>query len=164
MARSDALSIVPLVVLLASCGSDPADVAGSYSISLTNRENGCMTDGWTEGATTTGVPLVVTQDGASFVAEVTGATAIALNVYPGDETFTGTISGGHLDGLLRGRAMSTGTCAYTVNIELDADLSGDVLTGELRWYADVNDSPDCAPYAGCSNRQVFNGTRPPTAD
>ena len=70
----------------------------------------------------------------------------------------------HLDGLLRGRAMSQGSCAYTVNIELDGDLDGDVLTGELRWYADVNESPDCEPFAGCSNRQVFNGTRPPTAD
>jgi len=164
MARARSLSIVPLLLLLASCGNDPADVAGSYSVSLTARENGCMLDGWTEGSTSTGVPLTITQEGASFTAEVTGATALVLDAIVGSHTFTGTVSGSHLDGTLRGRAMSMGTCAYTMNIDLDADLSGDVLTGELHWYPDANDSPDCGIYASCSNRQVFNGTRPPTTD
>lgn len=162
MARARSLSIVPVLLLVASCGSDPVDVAGTYTVNLTNGTNGCMVMNWTEGDTTTGVPLTITQDGSSFTATVTGLAATSLDIYPGAHTFTGTVSGSHLDGTLVGRAASMGSCAYTVNIDLDADLDGDVLTGELHWYADTNSSADCGMYATCSNQQAFNGTRPPT--
>lgn len=150
------------LALLASCGSEPAGVAGSYTVNLIHGANGCMTADWMEGDTTMAVPLEITQEGASFTATVTGFAALYLDGAVGSHVFTGQVSGSHLDGTLRGTGRSTGTCAYTLNIDMDADLSGDVITGQLRWYADTNSSPDCGMYATCSNLQSFNGTRPPT--
>jgi hypothetical protein len=154
--------VLVALALVSSCGGSPADVAGSYTVNLTNGANGCGTDGWMEGSTTTAVPIEITQDGSSFTATVTGLAATYLDVAVGAHVFTGPVSGSHLDGTLRGTGRSMGSCAYTLNVDLDADLDGDVLVGELRWYADTNSSPDCGMYATCSNLQSFNGTRPPT--
>jgi hypothetical protein len=40
-------------ILVGGCG-EPAQVAGNYSINLTNKDNGCAFDSWTVGATTSG--------------------------------------------------------------------------------------------------------------
>ncbi len=156
------MSIVALVALaLVSCGNAPADVAGSYTVALTNGANGCMFMDWTVGESTSGVGLVITQDGDAFTGTVTGAVAGALDLYVGSHEFNGTVSGTHLDGTLVGRPLSMGTCAYTLNIDLDGELDGDLITGSLRWYGDANSSPDCGMWATCETLQAFNGTRPP---
>lgn len=156
------LAALALTLTTASCGSSPADVAGSYALNLTNGANGCMVMSWTEGESTTGVPLVITQDGESFTADVQGTAGLYLDLTAGAHQFTGTVSGTHLDGTLRGSGRAQGSCAYTINIDLSGELSGDVMTGDLTWYADTNDSPDCGMLATCENRQLFNGARPPS--
>jgi hypothetical protein len=58
--------------LAAACGSDPANVAGTYAMALTNRANGCAIANWTEGPIGGTVTMVVTQSGASASADVQG--------------------------------------------------------------------------------------------
>lgn len=156
------LLLVPVLALLPSCGSEPANVRGSYAINLTNGPNGCELDDWTVGETTTGVPIVVTQDGADTTLTVQGLTATYLDVVIGGHVFEGRVSGSHIDATLTGRAGAMGSCAYTQIVELDADLDGDVLMGNLRWYARTNGLADCGRFNTCENTQQLNGTRPPT--
>ncbi|MBX3247536.1 MAG: hypothetical protein KF901_10200 [Myxococcales bacterium] len=146
--------------LLASCGSSPADFAGTYTINLTNGANECGVMGWTVGETSTST-IVITQREAEATVDVQGLARTYLDVVVGAHTFQGTISGDHVDATLTGRAGSEGSCAYTLMIDLSADLEGDLLTGELRWYARTNGLPECGVYNTCTNRQAFNGTRPP---
>ena len=146
---------------LASCGDDPANVAGTYTINLTNGPNGCMVDSWEEGATSTGTTVVITQEGSSISADVQGLAGTYLDVVVGSSVFEGMVSGSHIDARLTGRAGAMGSCAYTFLIDMDADLDGDVLEGTLRWYAQTNGLEECGMYNTCQNTQAFNGARPP---
>lgn len=146
---------------LASCGDDPANVAGTYTISLTNGPNGCMTESWEEGATSSGTTVVITQDGDAITADVQGVAGTYLDLVVGSSEFVGTVSGDHIDARLTGRAGTMGSCAYTLLIDMDADLDGDVLEGTLRWFAQTNGLAECGMYNTCQNTQAFNGTRPP---
>lgn len=149
-----------LALLGASCGGD-VDPTGDFSISVTNRENGCGFDNWTEGNTATGIPVTITEDG-EVRAEVGGAAGVFLGVVLGSNIFTGSVDGDQLDLTLFGTTSATqGNCTYTINAVLDGTLDGDVLTGDIRYTAATNDNPDCSTIEGCVSRQQFNGTRPP---
>ena len=148
--------------LLASCGSSPEDVSGSWNVNLTNGPNECMVSGWTEDESTSGIPLVITQDGADVTGTIGGAWGTAADVAFGTREFRGTVSGRHIDMRLTGRAGSMGGCAFTTVIDFDADTSGDTLAGRLVLSADTNSSPDCMHLATCMNVQAMNGARPPT--
>ncbi|MDF1563591.1 MAG: hypothetical protein P1V51_11140 [Deltaproteobacteria bacterium] len=157
--RKLALLLLPLLALPA-CG--PADVAGEYTISVTNRENECGWSNWTEGDQTTGVPVTVTQDGNDVTAVVGGLTRVLLDPVLGGHTFSGEIHGDGLDLTLYGtRSQTQGNCTYTTNANLLAEADGDVLTGEILYTEATNGNPDCDAIAECVTRQVFNGTRPP---
>lgn len=146
---------------LAGCGDDPANVAGTYTISLTNGPNGCMVDNWEEGATSTGTTVVITQEGDAIMADVQGVAGAYLDLVVGSSVFEGTVSGEHIDARLTGRAGAQGSCAYTLLVDMDADLDGDVLQGSLRWFAQTNGLESCGALNACQNTQAFNGTRPP---
>ena len=75
------------------CGSDPADVAGAFSISLTNRENGCALGNWTVGAQSQGVPVTITQSGATASADVAGLARVALDLALGNHVYQGDVDG-----------------------------------------------------------------------
>jgi hypothetical protein len=156
------------IAVLAACGGgDPADVAGDYSISLTNRENGCEFDNWQEGNTATNVPVVITQGGEGeedqATAVVNGVAGTYLDLVLGSRTYTGEVSGSHLELTLFGTTQGTqGNCSYNVNSIIDADLDGDVIEGDLLYHTQTNGSPECGVLEGCESRQEFNGTRPPT--
>lgn len=155
-----------LLALLAACGSDPADVAGEYSISLTSRDNGCNFDNWMEGDTATNIPITMTQsseDPSMATAVVNGAAGLYLDVLLGSRTYTGEVDGSSMELTLFGETSGMeGNCTFTVNSTIDASLDGDVLSGELRYEKATNGNPDCAGSEGCVSRQDFNGTRPPT--
>lgn len=149
---------------LGGCGDPaPADVAGTYTINLTNGANGCNLANWTEGNTSTGIPVVITQTDASASAEVMGLAAVALDVALASHVFTGEVDGDDLHLAITGtRSATSGNCTYTYNALLDAALAGDVLTGTISYEAATNDNSDCAALEGCASVQNFNGTRPPT--
>ena len=149
------------LVLLAACGSD-VDAAGEYSVNVTNRENGCAFDDWTEGDTATNIPLTITQSDSEITGEVGGPAGLFLGVVLGSNVFEGTVSGDELDMTLFGtNSASDGNCTYTVNAIFEGELDGDVVTGEIRYTTATNDNPDCAAIEGCASRQELNGTRPP---
>jgi len=151
-------------LFLAACGSDPANVAGEYSLSLTSRENGCNLENWIEGSTASAIPLSVTQDGSDVTAVVSGPVwAAFLDIWLGSHTFHGKVSESDVKLTLFGNtSFHQGNCTYTLNCTLDARSQGDLLQGDILYQAATNDNPDCASLEGCTSRQEFNATRPPT--
>jgi hypothetical protein len=148
---------------LAGCSDDPADVAGEYTISVANRDNGCNVEGWDDNATAANIAVTITQNGGSATAEVGGLTGNYLDFVLGDHIFTGAVDGNHLDLKLTGdNNFQSGTCDYHFDAVIDANIDGDVLTGEIRYEAVTDMAIDCEGITGCANVQEFNGTRPPT--
>lgn len=148
---------------LLGCGSDPADVAGNYTVSITSRDNGCAFANWTVGNTATGIQVTMTQDGASASATVEGVTGGVLMVGLGGRTFTGSVDGNELSLSIVGTVGHTqGSCAYTHDAVLTGTIDGDFLSGHIDYQARTNGQPDCGTLTGCTSTQDFNGTRPPT--
>ncbi|WP_236519193.1 hypothetical protein [Sandaracinus amylolyticus] len=147
--------------MIASCGNDPENVAGTYTINLTNGPNACMFANWEEGSTVTGTTIAVTQDGESVTVNVEGLAGAYLDVVVGGNQFVGTVDGSHIDARLTGRAGTEGSCAYTFIVDLEGDLDGDVMEGTLTWFQQTNGITECGIRNSCQNTQAFNGTRPP---
>ena len=161
--RLPVLVVAPVAALLcaAACSSDNGNAAGDYTVTLTNRDNGCNIAGWTVGNTSTAT-VTLTQANNNVTAAVTGLGAVALELVVGGHTYTGKISGDSLDlSLFGSRTNMMGNCTYTFNSEIHAVLDGDVLTGQIDYLSATNNNPDCAPVKDCRSFQDFNGTRPP---
>ncbi len=156
-------SLIVLSFVASALGcSDPADVAGDYSVALTNRENGCDFANWTVGDMSSNIPVTITQDGSSVSATVGGGGAVVLDLALGSHVYQGNVNGSHIKATIFGnRSATDGNCTYTYNSTFDADADGDFLTGEIRYTPATNGNPDCAAIEGCVNRQEFNGNRPP---
>lgn len=156
---------LPLLVVLVACacGSDtPADVAGTYTMSLTVQQNDCGILGNSVGESSTGVTVVVTATGSQVEAQVQGVAGLALALEMGSSTFTGNVSGNALDLSISGTmAGSNGTCAYTRKAHLVGTVSGDVITGSVSYGFATNKTADCGTRDTCQDVQIFNGTRPP---
>ncbi len=158
--------------LVLGCGGDDDDtpppaggtVEGAYTISITNRENGCGFDDFSTGESTAGIGLRLEASGSEATGTVTEVgSALVLSLVLGSNVFEGTVSGSSVTLTREGTTpFSQGSCAYTLNATLTATVSGDVIQGNLRYTAATNDSSDCADLEGCVTRQEFNGTRPPT--
>lgn len=154
-------SIIISSVACVACG--PADVAGNYTVNLTNGPNDCAYDFWAAGDSTSGISLVVTQDEDQVAMSVEGATGVILDVGVGGSQFNGQVGGNDITAALIGDVTrSEGECVYTITVDADASLDGDLLEGELLWRPLTNGHPDCGILDSCEgNRQSFNGTRPP---
>ncbi|HEY5950347.1 MAG TPA: hypothetical protein VIV40_32875 [Kofleriaceae bacterium] len=153
-----------LVLLLgiAACGSDPVNAEGTYTIAVTNRDNGCQFQNWTVGDSAAGIQCTINQEGENANADVTGLTRAYLDAVLGSHVFNGKISGDELDLVILGtRSATMGNCTLTVDAQLLATLNGDVLTGRINYRYHGNGNTDCAPYDGCVSYQEMNGTRPP---
>jgi len=150
-----------LLVCVAACGS-PANVAGSYAVNLTNKDNGCQFDNWTVGSMTSNVLISITQSSGDATATVTGVAGAYLAVILGSAAFTGTVDGNSLTLKLFGtRSATKGSCSYTINAVIRAASNGDLIEGTISYESATNGSPDCATIEGCASAQAFNGTRPP---
>jgi len=70
-----------LAVLAGACSSDSAaNVAGTYTIALTIQQNECGILGNDPGTSSSGVTVVVTQEGSKVTAQVQGAAALGLGL------------------------------------------------------------------------------------
>lgn len=162
--RSHFLIALALVALgLGGCA--PADVAGNYTVAATNGENGCMVDSWTEGESSTNIPVTITQDGGDVSIVVDGIVGGFLNLGIGSNQFAGDVAGDRVSATLIGdNSYREGECAFTYTVDLDATVTGDVIEGSLEYRPVTNGHPDCGVLETCRNEQLFNGTRPPRAD
>jgi hypothetical protein len=155
-------SFLLLAAILAGCGGDPVDAEGTFTISVTNKDNGCNFDNWNVGDSASNIQVNITQEGESAIASVEGATKGVLDFWLGDHSFSGNVDGDHLDLTLVGtRSRMTGNCTWTVDAVLDATLDGDIIKGRLNYTGNGNSNTDCAAITGCVTYQDFNGTRPP---
>jgi hypothetical protein len=147
---------------LAACDSSPANVAGDYTLNLTNHEDSCAFPSWTEGNSTSGVAFTITQNGSAIDGTIGGVAGAYVDALLGSKTFNGSVDGDQLTLVLHGtRAFNQGGCTYTVTGTATATLASDVLQGTIVYTTATNGSPDCGTLEGCHATQVFNGTRPP---
>ena len=117
-----------LLAGLLGCSDTVSNVAGNYTLAVTNGANGCAFMNFMPGATASGVPFNVTQDGASVTGVVGGGAGLFANLVLGSATLTGTVSSTHLSMMLRGtRELMQGQCRYTVHATVEANLLGDTL-------------------------------------
>ncbi len=152
------------VLLACACSSEsPANVAGTYTLSLAVQQTECGILGGSVGDTSSGVQILVTQSGSDVTAQVQGVAGLALALAMGTASFTGKVAGHDLDLSIDGTmAGSSGTCAYTRNAHLQAKLSGDVLIGTVTYTYATNKTADCGSKSTCQDIQAMNGTRPPS--
>ena len=152
----------PLLLLLAACGGgSDANVAGTYTLGITNRENGCNFMGYQVGAQSM-VSVNITQDGSDVSATVTGGGGFLLALVVGSNVYTGDVDGNDVDLEIIGDiGFTMGNCAYTYNSEIHATANDDSLEGRIEYRAVTNNNSDCASLTGCLTFQEFAGSRPP---
>lgn len=150
---------LPLWLCVAACGSDDVSAAGDYTLTVTDGANGCNLPNWTTGATSTAT-VTLTQSDNNVTAVVGGVAGLALDLGLGGHSFTGKISGGDLDLHLFGtRSNTSGNCTYTVNAEIRAVVSGNMLTGQIDYKSATNGNPDCSAIDHCDSFQELSGPR-----
>ncbi len=155
-----------LLVLLATVGActSDADVAGNYTVALTNRDNGCNLGNFTPGDTSSGVGVVITQNGSKVTLTVNGLGGVALVALLGanGNVLTGDVDGDDFEVEALGtRPNTSGNCTYTFNSTIKGRLTGDALAGRIDYTVSDNGNSDCGQVHGCLSYQDFNGTRPP---
>jgi hypothetical protein len=147
------------LLVAAACGSDPAQIAGTYTVELTNGADGCNY-GSTPGQQTSGVQVVFTQSGTSVTATVNGAAGGLLGLAIGSNIFMGAIDGDALDLTITGTTPhSTGNCAFTRNAAIVASYANNSINGVVNYTNADNHNSDCLE--GCVSVQNFAGSRPP---
>jgi hypothetical protein len=149
------------LIMLVACGED-ANIEGNYSIALTNRDNGCNFANYTVGDQESGIPVVITQEGAAATATVNGGAGLVLDLALGSRVYSGNVDGDEFVLELFGtRGQQSGNCSFTYNSVIDASIAGDAISGRIEYRAATNNNPNCASIEGCLTFQDFNGTRPP---
>src|ERR1700761_1099999 len=88
--------------IVAGCSSSPADVAGNYTVNVTDEADTCNLINWTQGSSTTGIPVTITQTGATMDAMITGVVGNYVATLLGGADFKGTVSGDSLSAILYG--------------------------------------------------------------
>jgi hypothetical protein len=143
----------------------PANIAGDYSVSLTNGNNGCQFANWTQGSTAQDVHVMLAQQGASATATLTGLAGLLFYVVLGTVQFQGTVSGDSFTLTAVGsNPARDGMCTFTIKATLTGSTAGDTIQGQLAYTETTNGSPDCSYHSTCSSIQSFAGARPPAAD
>lgn len=152
-----------LVGVLGACGGDPVNAEGTYTVAVTNRDNGCNFPNWTIGNSQPNIGVVINQEGEDVNAEVQGLIGGYLDLVLGAHIFQGNVDGNDLDMKITGtQKITTGNCVdHTIDARLTTTLEGDVLTGRIQ-YTIIGAGTTCEPYDGCVSYQDMNGTRPPT--
>jgi hypothetical protein len=150
---------------LAGCGNSdpPAQVAGSYTIAITNGDNPCQFQNWTAGTMTSGISLTLTQNGSDLTATVEGAAGGVVSLLLGSAKYEGHIDGTSFEVDNFGtNSFKSGNCAFTIKSTAKGTISGDVIMGTIDYSPVTNSSPACGGLGACVDQQRFNGTRPPT--
>jgi hypothetical protein len=155
--------LLPLLGLC-NCSSEDeftADVAGVYSVGITNEANTCPFDNWVVGKETPGIGLTITQDGQNVHGTLDGLSGAFFALAFGSANFDGTIKGNSLTLNNYGtRSQMMGNCSFTYNATVQGTQTGDSIAGTITYSAATNNNPDCDAVK-CSASQKFSGSRPP---
>lgn len=158
------------LALAAACGGSSssstltsANVAGAYTVDVTNTSNGCNLGNWMDNAMSTGIPVTVAQNGTQLTATVAGLVGTFLNLGLGTNTFTGSLIGESATMNATGSVQGTqGSCTFTTNATIQASFSGDTMQGTVTYTrVPVGTNSSCAALQGCMSVQNFSGVRPP---
>jgi len=153
-------ALVLLLLAAAACTTSDADAAGDYTLTVTNRDNGCNFGNWNPGDAAQAT-ATLTQNRDDVTASVTGLGALLLEAAVGGHVFAGKIDGGTLTLILNGtRSTTMDGCTYTLNGEIDARLRGDILVGSLNYRAATDGSAACDRISTCLSTQDLTGARP----
>jgi hypothetical protein len=146
-----------------SGGGEPAaNVAGDYTVSLTNGANTCPSKSdWIEGNQSTGIPFTIQQDGNRIWAEAEGPAAVLFILVTGEVAFEGEVHENAFSMTNYGTKVSQeGNCTYTVNATIAGTVDGNTIEGTVVYRPAVTDNPDCAAL-DCQAEQLYSGIRPP---
>jgi hypothetical protein len=152
---------IPLALLAAvACSSGnsapPANVAGTYTLTVTDGQNGCNISNFTTGATSTGVMVQITQNGSSVSATVQGYSGLVLDFATGN-TLSGTISGSQATLSATGNHTQN-NCAYTTTATANMTFNGNQVQGSISYADSGNGSSDCGVLQACTSSQTFSGS------
>ena len=168
--RLDRGVLMALIALtsLAGCGSDggftaAANLNGTYTVAVTDADNGCNIDNWETGKSTSDIPFLIEQDGTTVNGTLQGVAAVALGLSIGTNKFQGTASSSTFQITAYGTIpRNQNNCTFTLNAGISGQISGDAISGTISYAPAASDNPDCASLQ-CTSTQNFNGTRPPAA-
>jgi len=153
---------------LSGCSSDtafktatPSNIAGNYTLTITNGDNGCMLENWESGKSTASIPFVITQDGSNANGTLQGAAAVVLGLFIGTNQFTGSVSASDFVMTAYGTIpRHQDMCAYNLNARVTGSIAGDAISGTIDYAPATSTNPACMSVQ-CTSTQSFNGTRPP---
>jgi hypothetical protein len=156
------IAIPLLLVAAAACsGSNdngpPADVAGTYTLTITDGQNGCNIQNFTTNASQTGIKVTFTQNGSDLSATVQGSSGLVLAFATGN-TMSGWING--REASLSSTANHTiGNCAFSTTATANMTFVDNQVQGTVVYTDSGNGSSDCGPMQNCSSTQTFTGSR-----
>ncbi|HTQ45554.1 MAG TPA: hypothetical protein VMI75_22500 [Polyangiaceae bacterium] len=150
-----------VVATTAACSSTdqgpPAQVAGDYTLTVTDNQNGCNVENFTTGATQSGITVSITQNGSSLSATGTGSMGLMLAFATGD-TLNGYIDG-QAASLSSTVGHTQGGCAYSTTATVNLVFSGNQFEGNVLYTDSGNGSPDCGVMQQCTSSQKVTGSR-----
>jgi hypothetical protein len=158
--------VLGLSLSSAACSSDSgfhasANLAGEYTVAVTNADNGCMIENWEVGKSTSGIPFSIMQQDSNLNGTLEGAAGVVLLVTIGSNMFGGKAADETFDLTAYGQIpRMQGTCTFKLNAEIQGTISGDLISGTIKYAPAISNDPACASLQ-CSSTQNFNGTRPP---
>lgn len=152
-----------LIAFAVACGAGtPTDFAGTYTITVVDGPNNCaLGTGWTDGSSSSNISATITQDGSTAQLDVTGLTAVYLNLVVGTSTFSGSVKADTFSATYLGTKTQTqGACSYTTNVNLSITLdTNGVVSGTIDYVPKTNNDPSCGVLNTCTNTQTVSGSR-----
>lgn len=152
-----ALVVAAVVACSGNSGDQPtAQVAGNYTLTITDDQNGCNVENFTTNATQSGTMVAITQDGTSLTATAMQTMGLVLAFAAGD-TLSGTIDGSEAS-LTASSGLTQGNCAYATTVTTTIHFSDTQMQGAMLYSEMGNGSSDCA-FQQCTSTQTFTGSR-----
>jgi hypothetical protein len=131
---------------LGACSDTPANVAGTYAVTLTDGSDGCQVfEGQLPMAQST-ITVAITQTGSQIQADVEGDGEPQLMALVGTHVFTGTVDGDTLQLAITGAFTRTiEGCNYKLDAVIAAAVDGARFSGSLSYRA-VSEDPTCMQF------------------
>ncbi len=142
-----------------------ADASGTYTIAVTEKNNDCQLNGWTEGTSSQNIPFTLSQQGTDATGHVDGLVGSGMALWLGNNSFVGNLQGPTLSLTDYGtRSDTASNCSFTVNARVDGTVqaSAGLISGTITYSYATNGSPDCGYRTTCTSVQSFSGNKPPS--